>query len=379
VNKPDLSEVVVMKFGGSLLSTSENIGVAADHAISVREAGELPVVVVSAMSETTDQFVELAHEICDEPDEREMDMLLSVGERVSIALMAMAIKADRRFEAVSYTGSQVGIITDTKHTNASIVEVRASRLIEALEDGKIPIIAGFQGISTDKEITTLGRGGSDATAVALAVALKAKRCELVKEHGGVYSADPIIEPNAVKHDQVDFTTLESLTASGAQIVQPRAAALARQHNIVLMVKNPDSSQGTLVSDRSLSSNQVASVSLEDDVTAVKLSSRDILWQVPSERRFTFWADETGYMAVKGIWENPGSFPAAIVTVIGWGGALPKRVIEVVLEALDEESIPPIAIIGMGGRLALLLERVYGRKAVKVIHEVCRANGFLQAN
>lgn len=375
-DKPDLNEVVVMKFGGSLLSTSENIKIAAKYVIDVRRGGELPVVVVSAMSETTDQFIELAHEICDAPDKREMDMLLSVGERVSIALMAMAINADAQFEAVSYTGSQVGIITDTEHTNASIVEVRASRLIEALEGGKIPIIAGFQGISTDKEITTLGRGGSDTTAVALAVALKAKRCELIKEHGGVFSADPLIEPSAIKRDHLNFATLELMTASGAKIVQPRAAALARQHNVVLSVKKPDGSQGTLVSDRSLSSSQVASISLEDDVTAVKIMDSNVIRQVPAVRRFTAWADDTGYVAVKGTWEHPGSFSAGIVSIIGWGGVLPKQVVEVVLDALDDAVVPPIALIGMGGRLALLTERNNGKKSVNVTHEVCRVNGFL---
>ena len=186
--------IVILKFGGTLLETPDKIGKAAQYVIKSICRGEKPVVVVSAPGKTTDEFHRLAKEITSEPDQREMDMLLSVGERTAMALLAMSINADGRYHAISFTGSQVGIITDTQHTDARILEVKGYRIRETVEKGHIPIIAGFQGVSVDREITTLGRGGSDTTAIALAIALKAERCELVKEYGGVYSEDQEILP-----------------------------------------------------------------------------------------------------------------------------------------------------------------------------------------
>ncbi len=356
--------------------TPERIRLAAQYIIATRVAGELPVVVVSAMWETTNQYIELARQIADNPDEREMDMLLSVGERISIALMAMAINADGRYQAVSYTGSQVGIITDTQHTDARIVEVRGYRIFEALEKGQIPIIAGFQGISTDREITTLGRGGSDATAVALSIALKADRCELVKEFDGVYSADPLVEPEAIRRDQLDYDALEALAGSGAKVVQPRAAALARQYKVTLSITKPDGSKGTLVSDRALSSSQILAVTLEDDLTAVKLNDQKSIKSAVSNRRLTLWTDQGGILVVKGDWDAQGTYPVSLVTVVGWGGSLPKEVIEIIIDGLNKSDLPVKAIAGMGGRLGLLVSRNNGEQTVKVVHQICQSNGYI---
>ncbi|MDP8229268.1 MAG: hypothetical protein P9M15_07440 [Candidatus Electryoneaceae bacterium] len=370
--------IVVQKFGGKLLATPEKIRQAADYIIATKNAGESPVVIVSALGHTTDQFVRMAYQVAEHPDSREMDMLLSVGERTSMSLLAMAINADDSYQAVSYTGSQVGIITDTHHTNARIIEVKGYRISEALQQEQIPIIGGFQGISTDKEITTLGRGGSDATAVALAVALGAVRCELIKEHGGVFSADPIIEPEALLRGDLDYDTLEAIMSSGAKVIQPRAAALARQHRVTLSVKKLDGTRGTLVSDRALSSGQVVAVTLEDDLTAVRLDPAQTVMDidVPSNRRVIVWSDRGGIIAVKGEWDRADGFPVSLVTVIGWGGALSKEVTFVVLGALADAGIGLSAVTGMGGRIGLLVDCGEGERTVKIVHNICREHRFI---
>lgn len=370
--------IVVQKFGGKLLETSDKIRQAADYIIATKKAGESPVVVVSALGQTTDQFIQLAYQVAEHPDEREMDMLLSVGERTSMSLLAMAINACGFYQAVSYTGSQVGIITDTRHTNARIIEVKGYRIREALEKGQIPIIGGFQGISTEKEITTLGRGGSDATAVALAVALGAVRCELIKEHGGVYSADPIIEPEALLRGDLDYDTLEAIMSSGAKVIQPRAAALARQHRVTLSVKKLDGTRGTLVSDKALSSGQVVAVTLEDDLTAVRLDPGQAVMDidVQSNRRVITWSDHGGIIAVKGEWDRTDGFPVSLVTVIGWGGVLSKEVTSVVLDALADAGIEISSVTGMGGRIGLLVSRKEGERTVRIAHKTCREHRFI---
>src|SRR5215204_5600979 len=190
----DGSDIVVMKFGGTSVAGAEQIKRAAARIVAAREAGNRVVAVLSARGKTTDQLVEQAHEISARPVAREMDMLLSTGERISCALAAMAIH-DMGHEAISLTGSQAGIVTDTVHGKAKIVDVRARRIHEALDANRIVLVAGFQGVSTAFEVTTLGRGGSDTTAVALAAALGADFCEIYTDVSGVYSADPRLVPN----------------------------------------------------------------------------------------------------------------------------------------------------------------------------------------
>src|SRR5438034_955957 len=188
---------VVMKFGGTSVADAGRLKRAAQRIVAKREAGHRVVAVLSARGKETDRLIADAHEVSPTPDPREMDMLLSTGERVSCALAAMVIN-DLGHEAISLTGSQAGIVTDTSHTRAKIVEVRAERIRQALDDGKIVLVAGFQGVSTSADVTTLGRGGSDTTAVALAAALGADVCEIYTDVAGVFSADPRLVPNARK-------------------------------------------------------------------------------------------------------------------------------------------------------------------------------------
>ena len=227
----------VQKYGGAVLSSVEKIrGIAAQIAV-LAAAGNRIVAVVSAMGQTTDDLVRLAYSVAKEPGKREMDMLLSVGERMSMSLLAMAIEDTGLAQAVSFTGSQVGIITDTRHTEARIVEIRSMRIQQALEEGKVVVIAGFQGVSLKKEITTLGRGGSDTTAVALAAALRADRCDLIKEVPGIFSSDPTVIPEAVPIPEMDYASASGMSLGGARILKEECIELAKRYNIELRVGN----------------------------------------------------------------------------------------------------------------------------------------------
>ena len=227
---------VVMKFGGTSVGDPERIRNVARRLVSARDRGARVVGVVSAMGDTTDELLDLARQVSAAPDPRELDMLLSVGERISCALVAMAAR-DLGREAISLTGSQAGIVTDTVHTKAKIVEVRAKRIHDALDDDRIVLVAGFQGMSTEKNITTLGRGGSDTTAVALAAALGADACEIYTDVEGVVSADPRIVPDARKLDAVTYEEMLEMAAAGARVLQLRSVEFARNHGVRLHVRS----------------------------------------------------------------------------------------------------------------------------------------------
>ncbi|MFZ1993237.1 MAG: aspartate kinase, partial [Solirubrobacteraceae bacterium] len=219
-------ETVVMKFGGTSVADAERIKRAAKRIVGQRESGKRVVAVLSARGKTTDELIAMAEEVSPEPDRREMDMLLSTGERISCALCAMAIN-DLGHRAISLTGSQAGIVTDTSHTKARILDVRADRIREALNADQIVLVAGFQGVSTSRDVTTLGRGGSDTTAVALAAAVGAEVCEIYTDVSGVYSADPRIVKDARKLPFVSFEEMLEMAASGAKVLQLRAVEYAR--------------------------------------------------------------------------------------------------------------------------------------------------------
>ncbi len=230
------SGVVVMKFGGTSVGDADRIKRVAARLVAARQAGAGVVGVVSAMGQTTDELIGLAHRVSTSPDPRELDMLLTVGERISCALVAMAIN-DLGREAVSLAGSQAGIVTDTAHGKAKIVEVRARRIHEALAEGRIVLVAGFQGVSTDLAITTLGRGGTDATAVALCAALDANACEIYTDVEGVFTADPRIVPGARRRSAVTYEEMLEMAASGASVLQLRSVELARNHGVRLHVRS----------------------------------------------------------------------------------------------------------------------------------------------
>jgi aspartate kinase len=247
----------VQKYGGSSVADAESIKRVAKRIVETRKAGNDVVVAVSAMGDTTDELIDLAHEVTPIPDPREMDMLLTTGERISMALLAMAIKS-MGVEARSYTGSQAGMITDARHGSARIVEVTPVRLREALDSGAIVIVAGFQGFNRDSmDITTLGRGGSDTTAVALAAALGADVCEIYTDVDGDYSADPRVVPKAHKIDRVTSEEMLELAAAGAKVLYIRAVEYARRHGVTLHVRSSfNNNEGTWVVEGYDKENQV---------------------------------------------------------------------------------------------------------------------------
>jgi aspartate kinase len=228
---------VVMKFGGTSVADPEKLKSVARRLVAARESGSRVVAVLSAMGTTTDELLDLARQVSSRPEPRELDMLISVGERISCALAAMAIH-DLRHEAISLTGSQAGIVTDTVHGKAKIVDVRARRIHEALDQDKIVLVAGCQGVSVDSfDVTTLGRGGSDTTAVALAAALGAQVCEVYTDVDGVYTADPRLVPNARKLDVLSYEEMLEMASSGARVMATRSIEVARSHNVRLHVRS----------------------------------------------------------------------------------------------------------------------------------------------
>jgi aspartate kinase len=227
---------LVMKFGGTSVADPDKIKDVARRLVTARAEGNRVVAVLSAMGDSTDELVRLAHEVSPQPKPRELDMLISVGERISCALAAMVIH-DLGAEAISLTGSQAGIVTDTVHGRAKIVDVRARRIHEALDQDRIVLVAGFQGVSTDYDITTLGRGGSDTTAVALAAALGAEVCEIYTDVEGVFTADPRLVPDARKLHAVSYEEMLEMAASGAKVLQVRAVEVARNHSVKLHVRS----------------------------------------------------------------------------------------------------------------------------------------------
>jgi len=228
--------LVVQKFGGTSVANAERIHRAARRAIRAKLDGHEVVVVVSAMGHTTDELIELAKQVASNPPKREMDMLLTTGEQISIALMAMAIDAAGH-KAISFTGGQVGLVTDESHTKARIKKIDADRIHKELKAGRIVIVAGFQGITEDGAITTLGRGGSDTTAVALAAALKATACEIYTDVDGVYTTDPRIVPEARKIDRISYDEMLELASLGAGVMHSRAIEFGKKYDVPIHVRS----------------------------------------------------------------------------------------------------------------------------------------------
>ncbi|MGB3340691.1 MAG: aspartate kinase [bacterium] len=239
--------LIVMKFGGTSLATPELVLQAAKKVAYASKKNDI-VVVVSAMGKTTDKLFSMSKKINIKPKDRETDMLLTAGERISVALLSMAL-GQLDLEAASYTGSQVGIITDNKHTDARILQIKGDRIKKALAEKKIPVVCGFQGVSQEKEITTLGRGGSDTTALALSAVLKAEKCLIYTDVDGVYAEDPKLFPGAKKIDRLCYNEMLELSSRGAQVLHPRASCLAAKYKIPVEVRNSlNNKSGTLITD-----------------------------------------------------------------------------------------------------------------------------------
>jgi aspartate kinase len=263
--------LVVQKYGGTSVGTADRLKQVARMVVDAAESGQQVCVVVSAMDQTTDELLDLAAQISPTPHARELDMLLTAGERISMALLSMAI-IDLGKDAVSFTGSQAGIVTDTSHGKARIVEVRARRVLEALEQGKIVIVAGFQGVSTSFDVTTLGRGGSDTTAVALAAALKADVCEICTDVDGVFTADPRIIPDARKLHAVSYEEMLELAASGAKVLMLRSVEYARNYGVLVHVRSTFSgAEGTWIKEEDERMEQAIISGIAHDTSEAKVT------------------------------------------------------------------------------------------------------------
>ena len=268
-------KLIVQKYGGTSVGNAQKIMNVAKRVVSYKNKGYDVVVVVSALGDTTDELLELASKISKSPSERELDMLMSTGEQVSMALLAMAVQNLGK-EAISFTGAQVGIRTDASHTKARIIDIDAKRIRDEIKKGKIVIVAGFQGVSTDQEITTLGRGGSDTTAVALAVALKADLCEIFTDVDGVYTADPRMVKNARKLKRVSYEEMLEMASLGAQVLHARSVEVASKFNMPLHVRSSFSKkQGTLITKevKAMEDMLVSGVTLNKN--EAKITMRDV--------------------------------------------------------------------------------------------------------
>ncbi|CUQ65742.1 aspartate kinase [Candidatus Nitrospira inopinata] len=263
--------LIVQKYGGTSVGSVERIHRVADRVARAREEGHSVVVVLSAMSGETDRLIKLAHEVTPNPDERELDMLLSTGERVTIALLAMELRG-RGINARSYTGRQVGILTDSAHTKARIARVSADRIREALKEGIVPVVAGFQGINEKSDVTTLGRGGSDLSAVALAAALKADRCIIFTDVDGVYTADPNIVPAARRIDKISYEEMLEMASLGAKVLQTRSVEFAAKFNVPVEVNSSfKEGRGTLVTKEDPDMEAVAVAGVTGDRNQAKVT------------------------------------------------------------------------------------------------------------
>ncbi len=263
--------LIVQKYGGTSVGTLERIHRVADRVAQTQREGHQVVVVLSAMSGETDRLLKLAHEATPNPDERELDMLLSTGERVTIALLAMELRG-RGINARSFTGRQVGIITNSAHTKARITRVTADRIREALGNGVVPVVAGFQGINEQSDVTTLGRGGSDLTAVALAAALKADRCIIFTDVDGVYTADPNIVPAARRIEKISYEEMLEMASLGAKVLQTRSVEFAAKFNVPVEVNSSfKEGRGTLVTKEDADMEAVAVAGVTGDRNQAKIT------------------------------------------------------------------------------------------------------------
>ena len=387
---PAAAGTLVMKFGGTSVADPEKIRRVASRLVESKQAGNRVVAVVSAMGQHTDELVSLAYEVSPEPKPRELDMLISVGERISCALVAMAI-ADLGLDAISLTGSQAGIVTDTVHGKAKIVEVRAHRIHEALDSDRIVLVAGFQGVSTAFDITTLGRGGSDTTAVALAAALGADACEIYTDVKGVFTADPRLVPGAQKLHAVSYEEMLEMAASGAKVLALRSVEFARNHGVKLHVRSTfTSEEGTWVTEedeRMLEKAMISGVThtLEEAVYRVSGSQRadlfaalaeaavsvdtiiqtgdDIVFSAPIEDRTT---TEAALTRLDANWEERGDLGK--VSVVGAGMKSHPGIAARTFQTLRDLGVEPDLVATSPIKIAFYIPQGDVERTVVALHE-----------
>jgi aspartate kinase len=363
--------LLVQKFGGTSVADADRIRAVADHVARTRKAGHDVVVVVSAMGKTTDQLVRLAADVSSVRPTRELDMLLSSGERISMALLCMAL-AELGVSATSFTGSQAGMITDTAHTKAKILEIRPDRLRETLAAGGVPVVAGFQGVSTDREVTTLGRGGSDTTAVALAAALDADACEIYTDVSGVFSTDPRIVPEARKLARVSFDEMLEIAASGGRVLALRSVEFARNHHVPLHVRSSFTWEpGTWVDQEDESMEQAVVTAVTHDTSEAKVTVTGVPDR-PGLAAVLFRALAEEHINVDMIVQNTSLHGTTDIsfTVPGDDLATSTRVCEALLGELEAQGVTSdsdvarVSLVGAGmkthpGVTALCFETLAG--------------------
>jgi aspartate kinase len=348
--------LIVQKFGGTSVGDPERIRQVAARVAATAAAGGEVCVVVSAMGKTTDELVELAKAVSDDPHPRELDMLLTAGEQISVALLSMALW-DLGHPAISFTGPQAGVLTDTTHGKARIVEMRTDRVRAALDDGQIVIVAGFQGMSSDADITTLGRGGSDTTAVAIAGALHADVCEIYTDVDGVYTADPRIVPNAQKRAQLTYEEMLDLAANGARVLMLRSVEYARNHGVPIHVRSSFSEdEGTWIVKEEDVLEQAIISGIAHDVSEAKITISGVPDR-PGIAATVFRALADASLNIDMIVQNVSEAGRAMITF-----TLPEedlRRAEPVLQGLKEQlgaadvipdrDVAKISLVGAGMR------------------------------
>lgn len=396
--------IIVQKYGGTSVGTPERIKAVAKRIIETKNKGHDVVVVVSAMGDTTDELLSLAHKITDKPSDREIDMLLSTGEQISIALLAMAIHS-LGYSAISFTGAQVGIVTDSVHRKARIKKIETSRIMNELRKGNIVIVAGFQGIDFEQNITTLGRGGSDTTAVALASVLKAQRCEIYTDVEGVYTADPRIVPEAKKMSEISYDEMLELAQLGAKVMNARAMEFAAKYNVPLYVLSSFSNApGTLIKKeaKNMEDIVVRGVAVQEDEAkltilhvpdkpgiAAKIFKRiseanvniDMIVQNVSREGITDISFTVGKEDLRRTQDVLEPFVKEIgaegiitdenmakVSVVGYGMRGHTGVAARMFSALAQEGINIEMISTSEIKISVIIEKQYAKKAARALHK-----------
>ncbi len=396
--------LVVQKFGGTSVGDSTRIKAVADHVARTRRDGNDVLVVVSAMGKATDDLIRLANEVSTVRPPREMDMLLTSGERVSMALLCMAL-AELGIDALSFTGSQAGIITDTTHTKATILDIKGDRLRDTIEKGQVPVVAGFQGISTDHDITTLGRGGSDTTAVALASALGADVCQIYTDVPGVFSADPRIVSNARKLKRLSFEEMLEIAATGGRVLALRSVEFARNYKVPLQVRSSFTWEpGTTIDEEDTSMEQPLVTAVTYDLSEAKVTlpgvpdkpgisaklfralanhtinvdmivqnsslhgTTDISFTVPEDDLKTSMKIANDLAGEIGVSAPQSDSDIAKISLIGAGMKSHPGISATMFEVLANESINIEMISTSPIRLSCVIKRDQAERAVAMLHE-----------
>jgi len=397
--------LIVQKYGGTSVGDVERIKRVARRVVQTKAEGHRLVVVVSAMAGETDRLLGLAAQVSDAPDEREMDVILATGEQISIGLLSLAIQ-QQGYKARSFTGSQVRIQTDTAHTRAKILSVEADRVQQALQEGAIAIVAGFQGVTAEDEVTTLGRGGSDLTAVAMASALKADLCEIFTDVDGVYTADPNVVPEARKLARISYDEMLEMASLGAKVLQARAVEYAKNYGVPIHVRSSfNMSQGTLVvqEDAEMEKVVVSGIAYnknEAKITVLRVADRpgiaarlfgqvaeanivvDMIVQNISQDGTTdisFTVPKADYpkamQIVSGVAEEiaaqqvVGDDKIAKVSIVGVGMRTHSGVAARMFEALSRQKINIMMISTSEIKVSCVIDAKYGELAVRVLHDV----------